>query len=299
MPAMSPAEIWFLATRPWSFAMTLISVSVGSALAALDGGFSLGLFVLAATGSVFMHAGTNLVNDYYDVRYGLDTETSATARYRPHAIVHGLLPAGQVAAAAWGLFASAAVIGLILAFISGWMVLLIGFIGVLAGVGYTAPPMKYKHLALGEVSVFLMWGPLMVGGAYYVQMQSLSPKALIVSIPFGVLVALTIFANNIRDIDDDRSRHIRTIAILLGPRRSIRVYLALMLLAYLSMLAIVLAGVLAPWALLVFLSLPLAWRLLSRMRDGIPPDADALTAQLNTAFGVLLAAALIIQGLIR
>lgn len=298
MPTMNPAATWFVATRPWSFTMTLISVSVGSVLAALDGAFSLGLFVLAAAGAVFMHAGTNLLNDYYDVRCGLDTETAATARYRPHAIVHGLLPAGQVAAAAWGLFAAATIIGIVLAFISGWMVLLIGLIGVLAGAGYTAPPMKYKHLALGELSVFLMWGPLMVGGAYYVQMQSLSPRALIVSIPFGVLVALTIFANNIRDIDDDRSRHIRTIAILLGPRRGIHAYLVLMALAYLSMLLIVFTGMLSPWALLVFLSLPLAWRLLSCMKNGIPPDADALTAQLDTAFGVLLVAALVIQGLV-
>ena len=83
---------WFIATRPWSFTMTLISVSVGSALAALDGSFSWGLCLLAAAGAVFMHAGTNLLNDYYDVKHGLDTLFSATAQYRPHAIVHGLLP---------------------------------------------------------------------------------------------------------------------------------------------------------------------------------------------------------------
>jgi 1,4-dihydroxy-2-naphthoate octaprenyltransferase len=177
------------------------------------------------------------------------------------------------------------------------MVLVIGVLGVAAGIGYTAPPMKYKYIALGEAAVFLMWGPLMVEGAYYVQMQALSAKALLISIPFGVLVALTIFANNIRDIDHDSSRHISTLAIRLGPSRGIHAYLLLMVLAYVSMLFITLSGVLAPWAFLVFLSLPLAAQLLRQMKRGVPADADARTARLDTAFGVLLVAALIIQGL--
>lgn len=288
---------WFIATRPWSFAMTLISVSVGSALAALDGRFSPALYLLAAAGAVFMHAGTNLLNDYYDVKNGLDTESAATAQYRPHPIVHGLIPARQVMWASYGLFCAAALIGLCLAAVSGWMVLVIGVLGVAAGIGYTAPPMKYKYAALGEAAVFLMWGPLMVEGAYYVQMQTLSVKAFLVSIPFGVLVALTIFANNIRDIEHDSGRHISTLAIRLGPSRGIHAYLLLMVLAYASMLFITLSGVLSPWAFLVFLSLPLAARLLREMKRGIPPDADALTAKLDTAFGMLLVAALIIQGL--
>ncbi|HNU73510.1 MAG: 1,4-dihydroxy-2-naphthoate octaprenyltransferase [Deltaproteobacteria bacterium ADurb.BinA179] len=288
---------WFIATRPWSFTMTLISVSVGSALAALDGSFSWGLCLLAAAGAVFMHAGTNLLNDYYDVKHGLDTLFSATAQYRPHAIVHGLLPAEQVFRAACGLFAAASLIGVYLAFASGWMVLLIGLVGVLAGIGYTAPPMKYKYLALGEVSVFLMWGPLMIEGAYYVQTHVLSFQAFLISIPFGLLVALTIFANNIRDIDHDSSRNIRTLAIWLGPDRGVRAYLLLMALAYVSTLFLTLSNMLSLWGLLVFLSLPLAVQLQRRMARGIPQDADAMTAKLDTAFGVLLVAALIIQGL--
>ncbi|HPW70043.1 MAG: 1,4-dihydroxy-2-naphthoate octaprenyltransferase [Desulfomonilia bacterium] len=288
---------WFIATRPWSFTMTLISVSVGSVLAALDGRFSPVLYVLASIGAVFMHAGTNLLNDYYDVKNGLDTESAATAQYRPHPIVHGLIPARQVMCASYGLFCTAALIGLYLTAVSGWMVLVIGMMGVVAGIGYTAPPMKYKYIALGEAAVFLIWGPLMVEGAYYVQMQTLSLKALLVSIPFGILVALTIFANNIRDIEHDSSRRISTLAIRLGLNRGIHVYFLLMVLAYVSMLFLTLSGVLTPWAGVVFLSLPLAARLLHQMKQGVPPDADALTAKLDTAFGVLLVAALIIQGL--
>jgi 1,4-dihydroxy-2-naphthoate polyprenyltransferase len=150
---------------------------------------------------------------------------------------------------------------------------------------------------LGEVSVFLMWGPLMVEGAYYVQRHILSLNALLISIPFGVLVALVIFANNIRDIEHDSKENIKTVAILLGPRAGIHVYLAIMILAYMSTLIIALSGVLTLWGLLIFLSLPLAIKLLRQMETSIPADADAQTAKLDTAFGILLVTALVIQRL--
>jgi 1,4-dihydroxy-2-naphthoate polyprenyltransferase len=287
---------WFLSTRPWSFTMTIISVSVGSALAAIAGPFSWTLYLLTAIGAVLMHAGTNLINDYYDTKYGVDTVDAETAKYRPHVIVHGLIPARQVLGAGILCFAVASCIGVCLTLESGWTVLWIGLIGVIAGIGYTAPPMKYKYLALGELSVFLMWGPLMVEGAFYVQRHALSLDAFLVSIPFGVLVALVIFANNIRDIEHDRQQNIRTIAMMLGPRAGIHAYLALMAVAYLTTFAMAITGVLTLWGLLVFLSLPLAVKLLRQMETEVPSDADALTAKLDTAFGILLVAGLVIQG---
>lgn len=296
---MSLVKSWFVATRPWSFSMTFISVSVGSALAGLEGDFSWTLYVLTVIGAVLMHAGTNLINDYYDVKFGLDTKDAATVRYRPHVIVHGLLPARHVLAAGYGLFCTAALIGLYLTYVSGIMVLVIGLIGVAAGMSYTAPPFKYKYWAMGEISVFLMWGPLMVEGAYYVQRHALSMKALVISIPFGVLVALTIFANNIRDIGHDSRRRIRTLAILLGHSGAIRTYLLLMTAAYAWALISALSGMLTLWGLLVFLSLPLAVKLLRQMKKQVPDDADAQTAKLDTAFGFLLVAALVIQGLLQ
>jgi len=287
---------WFLASRPWSFAMTAISVSVGSALAAIAGPLDWSLLLLALVSAILLHAATNLINDYYDVAHGVDTVASATAQYRPHPIVEGKLPNRQVQRVAYALFVFASLIGLYLAWICGWTVLWIGIAGVLAGLTYTAPPLKYKYLALGELSVFLMWGPLMVEGAYFVQRRSLSLDALWVSLPFGVLVALVLLANNIRDIDLDRRHRIRTLAVVLGRRGGLVAYLLLMVLAYAGILA--LAGMLTPWVLLIFLTLPLAYRLLARMVRAVPADADAQTAKLDTAFGVLLVVALVLEGLI-
>lgn len=278
--------------------MTAISVSVGSALAALDGPFDWPLYLLALLSAVLLHAATNLINDYYDVINGIDTVQAATAQYRPHPLVEGRIPLAQVRRAAHGLFILAAAIGIYLTMVCGAVVLVIGVVGLLAGLTYTAPPLKYKYVALGEVSVFLMWGPLMVEGAYYVQRQSLSLQALWVSLPFGILVALVLLANNIRDIDHDRSRGIRTLAIVLGRRLGMNAYLALMVLAYAGILVLAFTGVLTMWVLIIFASLPLAIRLLRQMARAVPANADALTAKLDTAFGLLLVVSLIIEGLL-
>ena len=265
-------------------------------MAAIDGPFSWPFFFLTMTSAVLMHAATNLINDYYDVKNGVDTVQARTAHYRPHPLVEGLLPPEQVRLAAYALYAIAALIGLYLTAVCGLAVLWIGIVGLLAGLTYNAPPFRYKYVALGEISVFLMWGPLMVEGAYFVQRQALDLNALLVSLPFGVLVALVLLANNIRDIDQDRSRHIRTLATLLGHRHGLRAYLLLMALAYAGMLG--LAGILTPWVLIIFVSLPLAVGLLKQMVRAVPADADAQTAKLDTAFGLLLVVSLVIEGLI-
>ena len=285
----------FISTRPWSFAMSLISVSVGTLLAAEDGPILWGWYLLVCAGIVCFHATANVYNDYFDSRYGVDQPDSPTARYRPQPILTGLFTPGQLLTEAIVLNLVTVLIGLLLSFQRTMLVLWIGFTGFLASVFYTAGPVKYKYRAWGEVFVFLMWGPLMFEGAYAVQRQTLSLKALILSIPFGVLVALVLLANNIRDIAYDSRQGIKTIGILLGSRQSLRVYAALILAAYLYILVMVLTGLLSPWGLLVLLSLPKAIHLLKSFMEKIPEAADAITAQLNTAFGLLLIAALILN----
>ncbi len=299
---MSLYRHWILASRPWSFSMTAISISVGAALAAVDGGFHPFLYLVTLVGGVAAHAGTNLLNDYHDVQTGVDTPEAATAQYRPHPMVEGLLPVEKVRVVAYALFGLALAVGLGLAMARGWMVLAIGVVGLAAGICYTAPPLRYKYSAMGEPAVFLMWGPLMVEGAYFVQAQSLSWKALWVSLPFGVLVALVLLANNIRDVEHDTKRSILTLPMVLnrflGPSGGMRAFIALIGLAYLAMLALALSGVLSAWTLLIFLTLPIALQLARQMAAQVPADADARTAKLDTAFGVLLALSLALEAML-
>ena len=287
---------WFLASRPWSFSMTAISVSVGSALAAIYGDFSWFLYLVTLIGTVFLHAATNLINDYYDVQSGVDTPEVATAQYRPHPLVEGKLEAGQVRAASYILYGLSILIGIYLAATRGWALMWIGLTGAFASLTYTAPPLKYKYSALGEISVFLMWGPLMVAGAFFVQRQEFNINAFWISLPFGVLVALVLLANNIRDIKHDRDKGILTLAIVLGQQKGILLYATLVVVAYLGIVWMSIFGPLHLWSLLVLVSLPLALRLLKQMKARVPADADARTAQLDTAFGVLLVISLVLAG---
>jgi 1,4-dihydroxy-2-naphthoate octaprenyltransferase len=141
-----------------------------------------------------------------------------------------------------------------------------------------------------------MWGPLMVAGAYFVQCQAFSMDAFWISIPFGALVALVLLANNIRDINHDREKGILTLAIVIGQRKGLLLYSLLVVLAYLAIVLMSIFGPLYLWSLIVLLSLPLALRLLRLMMKQVPADADARTAQLDTAFGVLLVISLVLEG---
>jgi len=287
---------WFLASRPWSFTMTAISVSVGAALGAIEGSFSWSLYIVTLFGTILLHAATNLLNDYYDVKSGVDTREVSTAQYRPHPLVEGKLDAGQVRGVSLVLFGLSIAIGIYLAATRGWELLWIGVIGAFGSFTYTAPPLKYKYSALGEISVFLMWGPLMVAGAYFVQRQAFSMNAFWISLPFGALVALVLLANNIRDITHDREKGILTLAIVLGRRKGLVLYATLVVVAYLGIILMSLVGPLYLWSLIVLLSIPLAFRLLVQMMKQVPADADARTAQLDTAFGLLLVISLILEG---
>lgn len=277
--------------------MTAISVSVGSALGAQSGAFSWGLYLITLFSMIVLHAATNLINDHFDVLSGVDTSEVSTAQYRPHPLLEAKLQSIHVRNVALLLYGLVILAGIYMFSLRGWPILWLGLIGAIASFFYTAPPLKYKYRGFGEFSVFLMWGPFMVEGAYFVQRQSFSREAFWVSLPFGALVALVLLINNVRDINHDRDHGIRTLPILIGRRNGLRLYITLVVLAYCAILLMAFLGPLHRWSLIVLLSLPLAYRLLAQMIRKIPLDADAQTAQLDTAFGFLLVVSLVLEGL--
>lgn len=292
---MKRLKDYFIATRPWSFTMSLISVSIGTLLAAEEGPISWGWYLLTCFGILCFHGAANTFNDFFDTRYKVDQPDSPTARYRPQPILSGVLTPAQLLTEAVLLSGITVAIGLILSFIRSMIIFWIGLIGFFACLFYTASPIKFKYKGWGEFFVFLMWGPLMFEGAYAVQRQTLSLKVFWMSIPFGILVGLVLLANNIRDIEYDSRQGIKTIGILLGMKRSLYLFAALILIVYLYTIGLVGMGVLSPWGLLVFLSLPKAIQLLRNFMNRIPEAADAITAQLNTFFGLFLMVSLILN----
>ena len=295
---LSQIKKYVIATRPWSFTMSLISVTVGTLLAAEEGPIGWTWFAVTALGITLFHAAANVINDYYDTLYKIDQPDSPTAKYRPQPILSGMLTPRQLLWEAVILFALTFTIGLTTAFIRSYHVLWIGIIGLLTSIYYTAGPVKFKYRALGEFAVFMMWGPLMVEGAYAVQRQALSVKALYISIPFGILVALVLFANNMRDIDYDSRQNVKTLSIVLGSHRSYILFAVLIMTAYASVLGMIALGIMSLWGFLIFLSLPKALSLLKTFKEKIPDMADALTAQFDTVFGILLITAIILESMV-
>jgi 1,4-dihydroxy-2-naphthoate octaprenyltransferase len=280
------------AARPWSFSMTAISVTLGGLLALQAGFFALDLFALVLAGMILAHAAANLLNDYFDVKDGVDTSDAPTARYRRHPILSGIFTPSQILVAAALCFVLAMAAGIVLTAWRGWPIVVLAAAGGLAGYFYTGGPLKYKHHALGEVLVFLMWGPLAVFGAYYVQTQQLGglPTVFLVSVPQGLWVALVLFANNLKDIEFDRRTGVKTLANGLGRKRSLRLYGATAALIYVSVVVEAALGIMPLWSLLVLLSVPVTVQLfvtLTRTEE-IPPDADPRTARAAMIFGGLL-----------
>lgn len=287
-----------LASKPLSFIMTAISVSVGGGLAAADGTFSWNLYLITVISAMLLHGATNLRKEYYAMKSAMNGMDTTTSEYQPNPLRERRLTAVQIRNVSLVLYGLVLVGGLYLAGMRGWPILILGVIGAAAGLFYRIPPFRYKYSTLGECSVFLIWGPLMVEGAYYVQRQQFSQEAFWISIPFGVLVALVLLSNNIRDIARDRKNAIRTLPILIGKENGIRLYATLIIMAYLAILVMSLIGLLHLWSLIVLASIPLAFRLLRQMEEHVPEDADARTAQFDTAFGVLLVLSLVLENLI-
>ncbi|HZE18879.1 MAG TPA: 1,4-dihydroxy-2-naphthoate octaprenyltransferase, partial [Candidatus Angelobacter sp.] len=166
---------------------------------------------------------------------------------------------------------------------------------ILAGAAYTAGPWPLAYHGLGELFVFLFFGVVAVSGTYYVQARALSLDALLASIPVGSLSTAILVVNNVRDLEGDRDAGKRTLAVRMGRRATRLGYLVLLAAAYLTPLALLLAGRAAAWALLPFLTLPLALCEIRRVthEEGARLNAALFgTARLHVLFGLLLAAGL-------
>jgi len=195
----------FLSTRPWSFTMTFSAVTMGTLMAALTGKFNPLIYLLTLGGMVAFHAATNVLNDFFDVRHGVDREGAPTTKYRLHPAAFGQTPLSSILGISLTLYAVTILAGVYLAFVSNLSILLIVVAGIAGSVLYTADPVVLKARGLGEVTVFAMWGLLIPLGSYMTETGVSSPAPVLAAVPIGIFVALVLLANNIRDIVYDGS----------------------------------------------------------------------------------------------
>jgi 1,4-dihydroxy-2-naphthoate octaprenyltransferase len=295
----STFRIWFQAVRFFSFTASVIPVLVGSAFALIDRELSVPLLLLMLMASVACHAGANLANDYFDHVKGIDT----TESLGPSKVIQqGLLTPAQVKRGMLVAFAIATVPGLVIVAMSSWVILVLALLSLGAAFFYTGGPKPLGYIALGEITVFIFMGPVMIGGAYYVHAERLTWEVIAGSIAVAALVAEILHANNIRDIELDRRAGKVTLATLLGRRGANHEYLLLAAIAYVAVIVLV-AGAPEFWpALIVAATLRRAIELIRLAYSATEPlQLNQLlrrTAGLHLRFGSLLTVGLIIRAIL-
>ncbi|HNW44137.1 MAG TPA: 1,4-dihydroxy-2-naphthoate octaprenyltransferase [Elusimicrobiales bacterium] len=277
---------WLIVLRAYSWPASLVPVVVGSAAAARFGRFSWADLALTLPAALLVHSGANLANTYFDYSNGVDKAQTADDR---GLVDHLVSPALALRLAA-GLLAAGAGIGLFLAAKNHIPALLwLGAAGIALAWFYTARP-GYKYRALGDIGIFLAFGPLIGTGTALIQTGSFVPEALWASIPVGLLVTAILHANNMRDLDPDSAANFRTLAGALGLQASEKLYYALIFMPYLFAFTF---G--SPWpALCCALSAPLALKLRARAASGDFARLVPETAGLVAAYGLLLSAGLLL-----
>ncbi len=298
-----------ISIRPFSLPASIMPVIFGTVLAWVYGGASMHFLHagLAIIGMTLLHWGSNIMNDIYDYKLGLDKHPTPVSG----GIVRGLITLKQAKRAWISLYVSGAAVGLFLAWKTGIELLVIGMVGITVGLLYSNHSrLSLKYNAMGDLAVFLNFGILGALGAWFVQTGSLSWIPVIWSIPMSVLVIAILHANNWRDIADDTRGKIITMASLLGDKRSLRYYGFLIYTPFIMVLALILVPhfffpqfpALPFTFMITLLALPHAYQLwkkaLLRSEPVQPMDfitLDGSTGKLNLTFGLLSIAALIIE----
>ena len=292
------AAAWEI-VRPFAYTVTVIPVLAGGSLAAVDGHFSWAPFLAALAAAMLVQSGTNVINEVYDVRKGIDTITSPRAS---QAVLKGRFSEGGARAFSTGLFLVGAAIGVYLVVLRGPGMLALGIFGLVGGYTYTAPPFQYKYKGLGVPMIFILMGPLTVVGSYFAVSGTWDPHALVLSLPVGLLVAAIVHGNDWRDIGDDTRAGIVTLSSKIGRRWAHYSYLGLVLGAYATLGLAVAVRWLPPTTGLVMLSVPYLAQVVQSAELGANGQARAIakidleTAHLHLAFGLLLVAGLLLSG---
>ncbi len=206
-------SVWIDAGRPKTLPAALAPVIMGTGLAAADQSFHFLAALFAGIGALLIQIGTNYANDYYDHQKGADDDdrlgpTRATAA--------GLVTAKAMKRAFLITFGLAAVFGLYLIWRGGWPIVVIGVLSILSGIAYTGGPYPLGYNGLGDLFVLIFFGPVAVGGTYYVQALDINSTVLLLGLVPGLFSTAILTINNLRDIHQDKQSGKRTLAVRFG-----------------------------------------------------------------------------------
>lgn len=288
------AGIWWEAARPKTLPAAIAPVVVGAALAWYHRGFDWAAALLCLVFALLIQIGTNFANDYYDFIKGADTAERVGPR---RAVAAGLIAPPIMRRAMWWVLGVAFALGLLLVHWGGPWLIAIGVVSVLCAIAYTGGPYPLGYNGLGDVFVFVFFGPVAVGATYYVQTGAFGAQPLVLSMPLGLLAANILIVNNYRDADTDRVAGKRTTVVRFG-KSFARTQFAAAHIASFMVAGLFAWRVGGAWSLLPCLLIPWGWRQNRRLAQSkSPSELIALlgdTGKLLGLYSLLTAAGLIL-----
>ncbi len=263
---------WLIATRSAVLVMTFLSAAMAGLFAYFDEAFHLGRWLMLTWGLLMAHATNNLLNDYTDYVKGVDKQNYYRAKYGTHPLEQGFMSVRRHLLYALVTGMLALIPGVWFVYLYGAPALWLTLAGLLFVLFYTYP---LKYIGLGELAVLLVWGPLMIGGGYFVITGNWSWTALLLSLPYALSTTLVIFGKHIDKLKQDREKGISTVPVLLGERWARYLAMAFMVLQYLLVMLIVALNELTPFVLLVLLALPVFIRTVKIFQKPRPTERPA------------------------
>ena len=298
-PLKGKILIWLEEIRAPFFTAVLVPVLLASVMAWENGyAVQIGYFILTLIAGIFMHAGTNVMNDYADHLNKCDERNVEFQRPftgGSRLIQNGTLAPKEVLAGSLTFFALSTLLGLILVASKGMPIFWLGLIGTFCGIFYTLPPFNLVSRGIGELIVGLCFGTLMMLGAYYVQAQTFSWAVVVASLPVALLIAGVLYINEFPDYVADRDSGKKHLVVRMGRPRAVYGYFLIMTCTYLSIILGAATGILTPWVLIALLTLPQAVKAVkvakayhSQSAKLVP--ANAATVGIHLLTGLLMTA---------
>ena len=288
-------QVWWQMTRPHTLTASFVPVLLGTALALRYGKINFSLFFAMLFASLLIQAATNMFNEYYDFKRGLDTEHSVGIG---GSIVRDGIKPATVMKTALSFYGIALLLGIYISLNSSWWLAVIGAFSMAVGYFYTGGPIPIAYTPFGELVAGFFMGMLIVLIAFFIQTGTVDATSVLVSAPIMILVGEILLSNNIRDLDGDKENGRKTLAILLGKKRAVYLLAGLFTLSYLWAFLLIITGVAPAWIAIVILSVPKAIKATQGfIKNNLPiqmAPAMKATAQTNTFFGFLLAIGLFI-----
>lgn len=290
---------YLMLTRPHTLTASFIPVFVGTASVLLFADIRWGMFFLMLIATILIQSATNMFNEYYDFKRGLDSHESVGIA---GAIVRNGMSPRLVLTIAFIFYGIAAVIGIIITINTSWWILVVGAISMAIGYLYTGGPVPISWTPFGEIFAGLFMGTVIIMITFFIHTGTLHVFPLLMSLPVAITIGLLNMANNIRDRKKDKESGRKTFVILVGKPVAVLTAAAALIFSYIFLIYLAFFTSMGSVFLLIpLLSIPLAMKTIMLMRKGDTPvqliPAMASMGKLNTVMGLLITVGLIIYGL--